>query len=335
MTSQEGSRRPASAESLESYHYPPELLSLLIDTIPLLCRSKRDVLQFFRGAGVSQQMMMDLAERVNSAAESISKYEIARTILTRLNEQGDKCLGQRREVLKRVSEFEDFSVCWPNDQLKAKGAVAEVRRIINVKDSFTRMAQEREREAQERLDAKKAAEGKRDQQRAALADSKLKFFALFSESDPTKRGRKLELVLNDLFKASGLLVREAFALMDPTTGGVLEQIDGVVEIDGEIYLVEMKWTTEKVDRPEVASHLVRIFGRGCARGIFISGSAYTQAAVQTCREALQRTVVVLCDLQEIVRSLEGGEGLDSLLRAKIREAIIAKNPYHRPGWTTS
>ena len=35
-----------------TFHYPPELFSLLVDTIPLLNRSKKDVLLFFRGAGV-------------------------------------------------------------------------------------------------------------------------------------------------------------------------------------------------------------------------------------------------------------------------------------------
>jgi len=36
----------------DSFHYPPEILKLLIDTIPLLCRSKKDVLLFLEGAGV-------------------------------------------------------------------------------------------------------------------------------------------------------------------------------------------------------------------------------------------------------------------------------------------
>jgi len=31
----------------EAFHYPPEILSLLVDTIPLLCRSKKDVVLFF------------------------------------------------------------------------------------------------------------------------------------------------------------------------------------------------------------------------------------------------------------------------------------------------
>ena len=42
------------------YHFPPELMDLLIDTIPLLCRSKVDVLTFFRGCGVPDGVTADL-----------------------------------------------------------------------------------------------------------------------------------------------------------------------------------------------------------------------------------------------------------------------------------
>ena len=31
------------------FHYPPELFNLLVDVLPLLNRSKQDVLVFFRG----------------------------------------------------------------------------------------------------------------------------------------------------------------------------------------------------------------------------------------------------------------------------------------------
>ena len=128
------------------YHYPPELLNLLIDTIPLLSRAKKDVLLFFRGAGVDNSIVDDLWLRVEQDRQNINKYEIVRTTLSRLNDKGEQTLRERREILKRVTEFEDFSTCWPNDQLKAKGLVAEIRRVVNVKDSFTRMRQAQEQE---------------------------------------------------------------------------------------------------------------------------------------------------------------------------------------------
>ena len=119
-----------------SYHYPPELLNLLVDTIPLLCKSKNNVLVFFRGAGVSNKHFTDLQYRVNKDRANINKYEINSTILQRINEIGDSELRTRREVLKRVVEFENFSTCWPTDQLKAKGLVCEIRDVVNIKDSF-------------------------------------------------------------------------------------------------------------------------------------------------------------------------------------------------------
>jgi len=46
----------------EAYHFPPDLLELLIDTIPLLCRSKPDVLDVFRGCGVARETFADLQQ---------------------------------------------------------------------------------------------------------------------------------------------------------------------------------------------------------------------------------------------------------------------------------
>lgn len=43
------------------------------------------------------------------------------------------CVGADRRLSPRGG-FEDFSCCWPEDVLKAKGAASEVRRIVNVKD---------------------------------------------------------------------------------------------------------------------------------------------------------------------------------------------------------
>lgn len=93
------------------YHYPPELFNLLVDTIPLLFRSKNDVIIFFKGSGVSEQYILDLENRVRLDRQNITKYEIVRVVLNKLNEEGEKTLQERREVLKRVVEFESFSTC--------------------------------------------------------------------------------------------------------------------------------------------------------------------------------------------------------------------------------
>lgn len=161
-----------------TFHYPPEFLNLLIDTIPLLCRSKNDVLLFFKGAGVNPTLTNDIATIVNTNPSIISKYKIVRTILTRLNEMGDSALRERREIVKRVVEFEAFSTCWEEDQLKARGLVAEVRRVLNVKDSFTKMQQEREEERKKRQAEQKAKLEETERRRNELGTIKADLFSL-------------------------------------------------------------------------------------------------------------------------------------------------------------
>jgi hypothetical protein len=311
------------------FHYPPELTQLLINTLPLLCPSKRDVLTFFRGAGAKDSILSDLETRLRNDRNSINKYEMVRTVLERLNAKGEPALRERREVLRRVTEFEDFSTCWPNDQLKAKGLVGEISRVIGVKDSFTRMKQAQEEERKQRLAEQQSKLRAATERRDKFESLRVEMARLFAEADPLKRGKALEGVLNGLFAAHGILVREGFVLRVDGQG-IVEQIDGVVELDGELYLVEAKWWHDPLGPGDVAQHLVRVFNRGHARGIFISASGYTSAATLSCKESLTRAVFVLCGLEELVLLQEQQADLHDFLKRKIVAAIVDKNPYHRP-----
>jgi restriction system protein len=106
------------------------------------------------------------------------------------------------------------------------------------------------------------------------------------------------------FKSAGILVNESFTISGIDGEGIVEQIDGVVEIDGELYFVEMKWWGTPIGVKEISQHLVRVFSRDQARCIFISASEYTEPAITTCRDALRQKVVVLCTLREIILVLE-------------------------------
>jgi hypothetical protein len=313
-----------------SFHYPPELMSLLIDVIPLLNRGKKDVFLFFKGAGVADSIVATPFQQWQRDKDSINKFEIVRQILTKLNERGEACLRERREILKRVVEFESFSACWEGDQLKARGLVAEIRDVQNVKDSFTRMKLEREREQQQRMaNERQQAEALRRRE-AAIEQSKHDLFALVSLRSPQGRGTALEAALNGLFKAFDIGVRNAFALVGDDGEGTVEQIDGVVELDGHLYFVEMKWWGSPLGVPEVSQHLVRVYQRAEARAIIISASDFTAPAVKTCKEALQQKVVVLCSLQEIVAMLELHVDLKESLRKKVQAAVVDKNPLYKP-----
>lgn len=309
------------------FHYPPEVTQLLVDTIPLLCRSKRDVLLFFVGAGFAEHNFPNIAGRVYSDPDSIHKFEITRTLIAAMNSGGERFLRQRREVVRRVVEFEDFSTCWPDDQLKAKGLVAEIRRVVGVKDAFTRMQIERDRERSARSAAAEARAQQVAANQGAATKIRTDLMALFLETNPQRRGKALEGVLNSLFRHHGIGVRDAFSLRSPLSGREVEQIDGVVEIDGAFYFVEMKWLNEPATVEQLSPHLVRVYQRAESRAIIISASGYTEAAINMCKDALQQKVVVLASLEEIVKLLERDENLVGFFKKKVMHAINDKLPW--------
>ncbi len=315
---------------MEPFHYPTELLNLLSDAVPMLVKGKRDTVLFFTAAGVPDSLTSDLAQRVKADRNAIGKREIAQTILVRLNLEGDRMLAPRRELLKRVVEFESFQTCYPENVIKAKGLIADIAKLIRAKDTFTRIDEEREREAAiNRADKTREAEVRQRRSRDfALVKSEL--FALFGVADPHKRGKAAESVLNRLFQLDGLLVREAFTLQGDEGQGIVEQIDGALALDGDVYLAEMKWWASPIGKAEVSPHLVNIFSRAGARGIFISTSGFTPAAVATCKDALAHRVVILVELEEIVKLLEEEADLAEFVRAKVKAAVSEKNPLVRP-----
>ena len=73
-----------------------------------------------------------------------------------VNEGGDATLRQRREIVRRVVEWEDFLTCWEDKRLVAQGLVAQVRKRVNEQDAFTRMHQAQETERKERLAPERA-----------------------------------------------------------------------------------------------------------------------------------------------------------------------------------
>jgi restriction endonuclease Mrr len=309
------------------FHYPPELTALLIDAISNVLRSKTDVIKFFQGAGVPQNILTPWSDRVRQDRQSVYKSEIAREVLCKLNELGDTGIRPRREVVKRIVEWEDFSTAYPEKQLIAQGLVANVRKVVNTKDSFTRMNDERERERQARQAAYTQEQQKMQMLRASREAVKQKLYALFQEPDPHRRGKALEGILNELFETHGILVRESFILRGVTSEGIIEQIDGLIEFKGHLYFVEMKWYKDPIGRPEISPHLVSVYGRGDVRGLFISASGYTPAAIAETKNALTQKVCVLMELEEIVALLDREGELQALLQRKVVAAEVDRNPF--------
>jgi restriction system protein len=324
----EGHRSMGDYGPEDSYHYPTELLVLLQKCVPLLCPAKKDVFQFFRAAAVDRRFYSDWESRWRTDPKSVGKYPAVRDVLNRLNEDtSDDALRQRREIIKRVTAWENFSTLWPEDQLKAKGLVAEIRQSVHVTDSFTRIKHEWERELQEKREARKKELDRERETREQRESIRKEIGRLFTEPNHQKRGKALEGLLNRLFASFDILVRESFTIRGADGDGVIAQIDGAIALDNDFYLVEMKWLKAKVGPGDIAQHVMRVLHRGeGARGFFISATDYTSGAEHALQEALNYRVHFGAGLHEIILALEKQADLKQLLREKIQTAIIEKNP---------
>jgi restriction system protein len=310
------------------FHYPPDLFELLVQTIPLLNRSKKSVLLFFKGAGIDDSQYTDISQKLAFDKNSVNKFDMARTVLERINLNSQKFLRERREVIKRVTEFESFDTCWPEDQLKAKGLVSEIRKVVNVKDSFTRMSQERTN--QQKKNSDEYLKNLQEQQKIKEERNRVKndLYHLFAETNAQKRGKLLESVINAYFKSYKILVKDDFKRVGEHGEGILEQIDGVIEFKNDLYLVEMKWTKGPIGANEVNAHLMRIYHRSHVRGIFISASGYTASGLESAKEALVRnTLITLFDLEELVKIIDSETDFYDYMERKINESILNKNPF--------
>jgi restriction system protein len=112
------------------FHFPPELLNLLIDTLLKLCKSKQDLLLFFQGATTSEKLLEPYRILLRKNKVNFNQYHVTCELLTKLNELGNGNLRERREILKRGTEFNDFSVCWRFDQAHERGLVAQIRELV-------------------------------------------------------------------------------------------------------------------------------------------------------------------------------------------------------------
>jgi hypothetical protein len=94
----------------------------------------------------------------------------------------------------------------------------------------------REDERRTRLaDADRVASEKRERA-TRIEAAKLELYALFGAAITAQdRGRKLESALNNVFQAYGVLVRQAFHLVGEAGEGIVEQIDGVIELGADLY----------------------------------------------------------------------------------------------------
>lgn len=308
------------------FHFPPDLFNLLVDTIPRLNKSKKDLLLFFQNVGVPEEQLRSYYRLLDANRSQFKKYDVTRNILVYLNQQSDKMLGVRRKLLQRVIEFDSFETCYPNDKDRARANVADIQKLVKMKDTVTKYENYLIKEQDKTIKKQREFFDRVRKAKEDFEELQKRFSQLFSISNPQERGKKLEKVLNDIFAYFKIGIKEDFTIYDEEIGKNYEQIDGVVEINHYLTLVEMKWEKEPIGVDKVARFLSRLLVRKNVDGVIISYSSFAETAIPTAKEALAISVLALVDLRDIFNVLNQKKDLAEFFSEVIKNVKLYKNP---------
>lgn len=136
---------------------------------------------------------------------------------------------------------------------------------------------------------------------------------------PQQKGYALEKLFADLMDVTGIPVEKPF-------NNLGEQIDGAIKYEGRYYLVELKWTAERTDPVELRNFYVKLLGKPDGRGIFLSMSGFTSAAVQTLPHGKEINMMLL-DGVHLSNVLFGHYSFKQLLDHAIKTVSLRSEIY--------
>ena len=130
---------------------------------------------------------------------------------------------------------------------------------------------------------------------------------------PQERGYTFEKFLNTLFNTFDMKARSPFRLVG-------EQIDGSIEFEGNIYLIEAKWQNALVGNADLLVLHGKVDGKATwSRGIFICYSGFTQEGLEAFSKGRPTNLIAVTG-QDLYFILESGMPLDQMIRLKARLA---------------
>jgi len=163
------------------------------------------------------------------------------------------------------------------------------------------------------LPSEKRAIKKEEPAKAAPGSLKKKLYSL-ADMDSQARGYAFQEFLTEIFDAYGLKPRRPFRI----TG---EEIDGSIDVDGEIYLVEAKWWSQPISEKEMLVFREKVESKSAwARGIIISYSGFSKDGIRAFATGRATNIIGISgqDLHFILENLLSLK--DAILRKARRAA---------------
>jgi hypothetical protein len=250
------------------------------------------------------------------------KRNIVTSVVDRLARHEDLFQGDLLRLMTEVARIDDFSHLARLDDgkekaKKAQAAVQALRKYVGnptATDNETEKAEARRKGAFEALMRTTAVQ----ERLQALAKD---YYSLLSDTDPQKRGYRLEALLRELFTVFDLDPKASFKVSG-------EQIDGAFTFQSTDFLLEAKWQKALVD----ASDLDSLAGKLTRKldntlGLYLSVNGYSEDGVR--QHSSGRRLMILMDGSDLMAVLEGRIDLIQLLLRKRRHASQTGNIYLR------
>jgi hypothetical protein len=262
----------------------------------------------------------------HALVNSVNWNDYKRNIVGSLVDFMAKREGQYQNDLIRlmaeVSRVDDFShlerLEGGTDKARsARAAVKALREHTRGHDALVDQQQqvdERRQKAREKLMRTTAVRGGLEQLNA-------EYMSLIAETNPQKRGYRLEQLLRRLFELFDLDPRASFKILG-------EQIDGAFTFEATDYLFEAKWEHSPIgasDLDVLAAKLSRKLDN--TLGLFLSINGFSDDGISA--HSAGRRVMILMDGSDLMAVLEGRIDLIHLLLRKRREASQTGNIYLR------
>lgn len=104
------------------------------------------------------------------------------------------------------------------------------------------------------------------------------------------RGRDFEALINDVFKDENILLRRGYHTHDNRA----EQIDGAVEIDGKVLLIETKWVESNLAASDLFAFIGKIENKFVGTlGVFISREKLSENFVNALSKGRRQSVIII------------------------------------------
>jgi hypothetical protein len=207
---------------------------------------------------------------------------------------------------------------------KVKDARVAVRRLKDLLGHQTVLTRAEAARAERRTESERQRQ-EHAQRADALAKLKARFMELASlPEDEQKRGFAFQPWLRELFALHDLEPRGSFA----SPG---EQIDGSIREDGQLLLVEARWTKKLVEPADVRNFVDKLDQKlDNTLGLMVSVSGFTEAAGAKASNG-GRLLTIFMDGGDLFPVLEGLTDLRHLLACKLRHAAEKGEPMYRLG----